>query len=166
MGAKAHGVCARGSVVGCWWALAARARENFGACVEAILPFGTERAELGAMITAITRDEPKPRVPLLSGRAAREWRRIGRRRIVLFVHLGAIVREKNVGQTIRIRISSSRRRIHHTDTRWGCTWKGDLARARTRKISCSSTKLCGFVLKVLPTQNKINSAASSRDACG
>ena len=54
--------------VGWWWVLAARARENFGACTETILPFGTERAELGAMITAITRDEPKPRVPLLSGR--------------------------------------------------------------------------------------------------
>ena len=52
--------------VGWWWVLAARARENFGACAEAILPFGTERAELGAMIAAITRDEPKPRVLLLS----------------------------------------------------------------------------------------------------
>ena len=54
--------------VGWWWVLAARARENFGACVEAILPFGTKRAELGAMVTAITRAEPKLRVPLLSGR--------------------------------------------------------------------------------------------------
>ena len=94
--------------VGWWWVLAARARENVGACAEAILPFGTKRAELGAMITAITRDEPKPRVRLLSGRAAREWRRIGRRRIVFFVHLGAVVREKKVDQVNRWRQNKPR----------------------------------------------------------
>ena len=167
MGAKAQGVCASGSVGGGYWLLAARARGNFGACVEAILPFGTERAERGTIITAITRDEPKPRVPLLSGRAARKWRRIGRRRIA-FCALRASARlcakknrPGNTNSHFQLAKAYSSYRYQT-----GIRVAGRLDARSHAEISCSSTKLGGFVLKNLPTQNKTNSAATSRDACG
>ena len=83
--------------VGWWWVLAARACEKNGACVEAILPFGTERAELGAtMITAITRDEPSRELPVTerqSGTRVEAHRQAPNR---FFVHLGAVMREKKL----------------------------------------------------------------------